>query len=90
MTDRELLERVLEALEHGWIESGDPIAASIRDYLATPEQAQGASAEEYAALKKIEAAARNLCTVKGRHHSEIAMRKLMEACAAAETGKGLK
>jgi hypothetical protein len=31
-------------------------------------------------LRKIEAAARNLCTVNGRHHSEIAMRALMDAC----------
>ena len=29
---------------------------------------------------KIVAAARNMCDVKGRYHSEIAMRELMEAC----------
>lgn len=31
-------------------------------------------------LREIELAARNLCDVKGRHHSEIAMRRLMDAC----------
>lgn len=30
-------------------------------------------------LRAIEEAARNLCEVKGRHHSEIAMRRLIEA-----------
>lgn len=31
-------------------------------------------------LLAIADAAQNLCKVKGRHHSEIAMRKLIEAC----------
>jgi len=36
-------------------------------------------------LSEIESAARNLCTVKGRHHSEIAMRQLMVACGYARS-----
>ena len=35
--------------------------------------------EENKRLRAIEAAARNLCEVRGRHHSEIAMRRLIEA-----------
>jgi len=35
---------------------------------------------ELVRLRNIEAAAQNLCKVKGRYHSEIAMRKLIEAC----------
>jgi len=31
-------------------------------------------------LRKIETAARNLIAVKGRHNSEIAMNRLIEAC----------
>lgn len=31
-------------------------------------------------LQQVEQAAQNLCNVKGRHHSEIAMRQLIEAC----------
>lgn len=33
-----------------------------------------------ARYRELLAAARNLCEVKGRHHSEIAMRRLMEVC----------
>lgn len=35
--------------------------------------------DEIDRLRTIEAAARNLVKVKGRHHSEIAMNRLMEA-----------
>ena len=38
------------------------------------------AANEIERLRDIEAAARNLCSVKGRHRSEIAMHKLMQAC----------
>lgn len=31
-------------------------------------------------LREIEEAAINMCKVKGRYHSEIAMRRLMEVC----------
>lgn len=36
--------------------------------------------DEVERLQKIERAAINFCKVKGRHHSEIAMKKLMELC----------
>jgi hypothetical protein len=35
---------------------------------------------EYDRLQKIGEAATNMCAVKGRHHSEIAMTRLMRAC----------
>lgn len=34
----------------------------------------------HAKYRELFAAAQNLCKVKGRHHSEIAMRRLMEVC----------
>lgn len=37
------------------------------------------AADEIDRLRKIEAAARNLAKVKGRHHSELAMNQLLEA-----------
>lgn len=37
-----------------------------------------AAADRLELLEIVEKAARNLCKVRGRHHSEIAMRKLME------------
>ena len=36
--------------------------------------------DEIERLKEIESAALNLCKVKGRHNSEIAMKRLMKAC----------
>lgn len=35
-------------------------------------------------LKVIEQAAINMCDVKGRHHSELAMNRLMEVCGRAK------
>ncbi len=35
-------------------------------------------------VRELEEAARNLCRVKGRHHSEQAMRRLMNACGFAQ------
>lgn len=34
----------------------------------------------HAKYRELFSAAQNLCKVKGRHHSEIAMRRLMEVC----------
>jgi len=34
-------------------------------------------------LLQIESAAINMCDVKGRHHSELAMNRLMELCGKA-------
>jgi len=44
-----------------------------------PETASATAISAIARLKKIEAAARNLVKVKGRHHSELAMNQLLEA-----------
>lgn len=55
-------------------------AAKIARDAADHEAGIAALREENKRLRTIEAAARNLCKVKGRHHSEIAMRELIEAC----------
>ena len=39
---------------------------------------------ELEACRVIVEAARNLCAVKGRHHTEIAMKRLMEAIKGGE------
>jgi len=49
-------------------------------FLKNVEAENSRSAKEIARLQKIEQAALNLIAVKGRHHSEIAMRLLMKAC----------
>lgn len=43
-----------------------------------------AALPELQKLLAIADAAQNLCDVKGRHHSERAMKRLMEACASKE------
>jgi hypothetical protein len=40
MTLREAAQQALEALEHGWIEKNDVVAAALRAALAEPEQVQ--------------------------------------------------
>jgi len=45
----------------------------MREYKAIPQH-------EYDCIKDIAQAALNLFKVKGRHHSEIAMKELMKAC----------
>lgn len=47
--------------------------------LDSERAANAAMTEEVDRLRTIEAAARNLAKVKGRHHSEIAMSQLLEA-----------
>lgn len=42
------------------------------------------AADEIDRLRTIEAAARNLAKVKGRHHAEIAMNRLQATLAASE------
>jgi hypothetical protein len=47
--------------------------------LAIASAALSAAEREVQRLRAIEAAARNLAKVKGRHHSELAMNQLLEA-----------
>jgi hypothetical protein len=49
------------------------------DFAAAVEATCSPTAKELDRLRAIEAAARNLIAVKGRHHSEIAMCRLIEA-----------
>lgn len=48
--------------------------------LTTDEEMLIAQHNEIVRMREIEDAAMNLCKVRGRHNSEIAMRRLMVAC----------
>ncbi len=82
MLDGEYLERVWNEIDR---------LRNVKDQYYEALKAQSALLHELhgklhdanariAKLEAIEAAALNLINVKGRHHSEIAMKRLMEAC----------
>lgn len=56
----------------------------LRNYLSDANMELDRLTEEVSKLRAIEAAARNLVKVKGRHNTEIAMTRLLAALAATE------
>lgn len=62
------------------------LALRIKDWARTLDCPRpfGVASAEIERLREIEKAAINLCDVRGRHHSELAMTKLMEVCGRAK------
>lgn len=57
---------------------GSPWVFCLRNYLSDANMELDKLTDEVSKLRAIEAAARNLAKVKGRHHAEIAYQKLVE------------
>lgn len=70
-----LLQRQVEALE----EHNQSLATERDFYKQRAHEMEERAMEKINRLRSIEAAARNLAKVKGRHNSEIAMDRLLEA-----------
>lgn len=49
-----------------------------------------AAVQEMPRLRAIESAAMNFCRVRGRHHSEMATKRLMDACQQNAERSGAK
>ena len=56
----------------------DDLVARLRQHTLHYSE-QESAADEITRLQRIEAAARNLIAVKGRHHAEIAFKQLEES-----------
>ena len=70
--DKGMLKRLLTAGSDKWV-------YSLRNELSDAVMEIDRLTDENVRLRTIEAAARNLVKVKGRHHAEIAYQKLVEA-----------